>query len=55
MASEYPGTPNPTTMPRATGEITEWCRNSSRACTFEMCSSITGTCAASMASRIAYE
>src|SRR5882672_2879760 len=28
-------------MPRAAGEMYEWWRNSSRACTFEICSSIT--------------
>ena len=32
-------------MPRAIGEITDRCRNFSRACTFEMCSSMTGTLA----------
>src|SRR4029450_11610788 len=37
-------------MPLATGETKEWCRHSSRACTLEMCSSITGTEAPPMAS-----
>src|SRR5688572_1548641 len=40
-ASGYPDTPNPTMMPAATGDTYERCRNDSRRCTLEMCSSIT--------------
>src|SRR5437867_462646 len=36
--------------PRATGDNQEWCRKGSRACTFEMCNSITGTLAPLIAS-----
>ena len=55
IARGYPATPKPTMMPRATGDTYERCRNSSRACTFEMWHSITGTPTPAMASCRAIE
>jgi hypothetical protein len=36
-------------------DSTLWCRNSSRLCTFEMCSSISGAVSCAAASRTAIE
>ena len=41
-ASTYESKPNPAMTPVATPEMTLVCRNSSRACGFEMCTSISG-------------
>ena len=45
--------PKPAIVPRQTGAITEFLRNSSRLLTFERCTSITGMRIAAIASRIA--
>ena len=47
--------PDPTTIPAATGEMNEWLRNSSRACTLEMWHSISRSFAPLMASCSASE
>jgi len=48
-------TPHPTITPVATGLKYEWCRNSSRAKTLEMCTSISGALNSAQASRNAIE
>ena len=54
-ASRYPKPPRPTICPTVIGEITDVRRNSSRACTFEMCTSTTGRRTEVSASRRATE
>lgn len=54
-ASSYPFKPKPIIIPLALGAIKDSCLNFSRACTLDICTSITGVSMALMASPIPTE